>query len=250
MGKIFDLDSPLMRFLSKVADLMWLNILTFVCSIPIITAGASFTALHYACLKLVRGEETYITKDFFKSFKLNFKQSTIIWIIILLFSGLLAFDIYYVFYSGLVQERNVIVTAGIFVTLVLFVLTLSLIFPVQSHFINPVKKTIKNSFLMSLTILPKSVLIVLMWFVPLVIWYFVEPVAILCWMFWFSAPAYGAACLYSKTFKKYEPEKEDSNDDFTWSVNSDITEEEAEDSVAETLIEESPSEDSENAEEV
>jgi hypothetical protein len=44
--KIFDLDSPLMNVLNKMADLMWLNILTLICCIPIITAGAAFTSMH------------------------------------------------------------------------------------------------------------------------------------------------------------------------------------------------------------
>ena len=47
MGKFFNLDSPLMSGLSKLADLIWLNILAFICSIPIITIGASMTALNY-----------------------------------------------------------------------------------------------------------------------------------------------------------------------------------------------------------
>ena len=68
MGKFFDMDSPVMRTLNKVADLMWLNILTLVCCLPVITAGASITAMHYVLLKMVRNEESYITKDFFKSF--------------------------------------------------------------------------------------------------------------------------------------------------------------------------------------
>ena len=72
--KFFNLDSPLMKFLSRMTDILWLNILTVVCSIPIITAGASFTALHYVCLKMVRDEEGYITKTFFRSFKENLKQ--------------------------------------------------------------------------------------------------------------------------------------------------------------------------------
>ena len=66
--KIFDLDSPLMNVLNKMADLMWLNILTLICCIPIITAGAAFTSMHYVALKIVRNEESYITRAFFKSF--------------------------------------------------------------------------------------------------------------------------------------------------------------------------------------
>ena len=69
MGKFFDLDSPIMRTLNRLADLMWLNILTLLCCLPIITAGASLTAMHYVLLKMVRNEESYISRAFFKSFK-------------------------------------------------------------------------------------------------------------------------------------------------------------------------------------
>ena len=66
MGRIFDMDSPVMRFLTVMADLMILNILTIICCIPIITAGASLTGLHYVLLKMARNEEGYIVKSFFK----------------------------------------------------------------------------------------------------------------------------------------------------------------------------------------
>ena len=78
--KIFDLDSPLMNVLNKMADLMWLNILTLICCIPVITAGAALTSMHYVALKIVRNEESYITRSFFKSFKTNFRQATLIWL--------------------------------------------------------------------------------------------------------------------------------------------------------------------------
>ena len=68
MGRLFSLDSPLFSFLSKVADLILLNILVIICCIPVITVGASMTALHYVVLKMVRDEESYIVRSFFKSF--------------------------------------------------------------------------------------------------------------------------------------------------------------------------------------
>ena len=72
MGKIFNLDSPFVQFMSRVADLMWLNILFLLCCIPIFTVGASTTAMYYVTLKMVRNEDSYITKSFIKSFKQNF----------------------------------------------------------------------------------------------------------------------------------------------------------------------------------
>ena len=94
MGKLFDLESPLFSGLNKMADLIYLNLLTFVCCIPIITIGASMTALNYVVLKMVRNEDSHLTRQFFKSFKQNFKQATIIWLIILLAIIVLAGDFY------------------------------------------------------------------------------------------------------------------------------------------------------------
>ena len=81
MSSLFNMDSPIMRFLSRVCDIMILNILCIVFCIPIITAGASVTAMYTVTLKMVRGEESYIFKGFLKAFKENLKQSTIIWLI-------------------------------------------------------------------------------------------------------------------------------------------------------------------------
>ena len=90
--KFFDIDGPLMQGLTKVADLMILNFLTILCCIPVVTAGAAFTALHYQVLRMVRNEDTYVARGFFKSFKENFWQATIIWILILISVVFIVFD--------------------------------------------------------------------------------------------------------------------------------------------------------------
>ena len=85
-------DSGIMRVLSKICDIVCLNVLWLVCSLPIITIGASTTALYTVMLKLVKNEEGYIFKGFLHAFKLNFKQSTIIWLILLLCGGVCFVD--------------------------------------------------------------------------------------------------------------------------------------------------------------
>lgn len=96
MGNLFHIDNPVMAFLSKAADLMILNLLTLVCSIPIFTIGASFSAMHYALLRLRREESTYVTKDFFQAFKKNFKDATALWGCYFLVGAFLALDGYLV----------------------------------------------------------------------------------------------------------------------------------------------------------
>ena len=93
MGRIFDMNNKFFRFMSKVADLCILNIICVVCCIPVITAGASITAMYYVTLKMVRNEEAYILRSFFKSFKQNFKQATIINLIMLLIGVVLYVDL-------------------------------------------------------------------------------------------------------------------------------------------------------------
>lgn len=223
--KFLNLDSPFMRFLSRMTDLLWLNILTIICCIPIITAGASFTAMHYVCLKLVRGEEGYISKDFFKSFKKNFKQATVIWLIILLVGCVLALDIYYLFTAGLINGGMwYAVAAGILLATVFIILTCIYVFPILSHFVNTVKGTIKNAFLMSIVALPKTFLMILLYISPFFFMYFAYQILPLVFLFWFSLPAYFAAMLYNKTFKKYEPEEVATND-YAWSVKLEDTDE-------------------------
>ena len=78
---IFDEGSPVLRFLNRVTDLLVLNLLALLMCLPVVTVGASLTAMHYVLLKLVRDEEGYIAKSFFRSFKRNFLQATVIWLI-------------------------------------------------------------------------------------------------------------------------------------------------------------------------
>ena len=90
--KFLEIDSPFMRVLGRIADLMIINFLTILLCIPVITAGAAFTAMHYVLLKIVRDEEGYIVKQYFRSFKENFLQATILWIGMLAVSAALFVD--------------------------------------------------------------------------------------------------------------------------------------------------------------
>ena len=72
------MNSPVMSFFNKLTDLLFLNILWLVCSLPIITIGASTTAMYYVSITSIRMGDGYVAKRFFKSFVDNFKQATII----------------------------------------------------------------------------------------------------------------------------------------------------------------------------
>ncbi|MDD6811213.1 MAG: DUF624 domain-containing protein [Lachnospiraceae bacterium] len=219
MGKIFDMDSPIMRVLNRVGDLLILNLIMIVCCIPVITAGAAFTGMYYVLLKIVRGEEGYLIRGFFKSFKQNFKQATILWLLILLVIGIYVGDFLIFNYSGIsFPKAFVIVICAIAVVLLMVGVY---IFPILARFDNSIKNIIKNSFFMAILNLPKTVLMVLIPFVPFVIMYFSTYATIFVLMFGISVPAYISAYLYSGIFKRFEPEEEKAVSDYEFSVTVD-----------------------------
>ncbi|MGN8025302.1 YesL family protein [Microbacterium sp. 22242] len=78
MTSIFAEDSALMRVLTRIADLMILNLLFLVASIPLVTLGASLTALNFTALRIGTGECVSVSRDFFRSFRRNLRQATVI----------------------------------------------------------------------------------------------------------------------------------------------------------------------------
>lgn len=201
--KIFDIDSPLMQGLGKMADLMILNLIALVCCIPIFTIGASITALYYMALKIVRNEEVYIVKGFLKSFKQNFKQATIIWLIQIVVMVILGLD-YYIMYGDAGNTPNTVVQVVWLAGAVIAIVTFVFIYPVLSKFDNNLRNTFKNTMLMAVMQMPKIVLMVIMWAIPVLIGIFVFQLFPLVFLFGMSLPAVGSAFLYNKFFKKME----------------------------------------------
>ncbi len=221
MGKLFNIDSPVMRFLGKVADLMILNLVTLVCCIPIVTIGASLTAMHYVLLKMVRDQESYIVRSFFKSFKANFKQATVIWLMILLVLVIFAVDLRIINSSAdFPQILKVMLYALFMVTY----MVLCYVFPVLSRFDNTVIKTLKNALFMAILSFPKTVLMMVVYLLPLAALYFVIAAAPLVFLFGISLPAYVSAMLYNGTFKRFEPEEEPVTDRFELGGGIDMEE--------------------------
>lgn len=216
MGKVFDLDSPVMRFLNRVADLIILNILMIVCCIPVITVGAAYTAMHYVVLKMIRDEEGYLVRGFFKSFARNFKQATVLWLIMLLVIAVYVGDILIFNYSGLEFPKAVVI--AVIAVAVVFLMVAVYIFPVLARFDNTNKNIIKNAFLLAIANLPKTIVMIVFYALPFVIGYFSTYATIFLIMFGISLPAYGAAWIYSGIFKKLEPEEEQTSD-LDFSVN-------------------------------
>lgn len=218
MNKLFDLDSPIMRALSRIGDLMILNIMVIFCCVPIITAGAAFTGMHYVLLKIARGEEGYLVRGYFKSFKQNFRQATIIWLIMIAVFTLIIMDL--IILSNNVMDSSRIYTILILAILIILLIISVYVFPILARFENPIKNTFRNAFFMSFLNLPKSILMLVLPVLPMVVAYFWPYSFIFVILFGISAPAYASAYLYSGIFKKYEPKPQEPVSDYDFSITS------------------------------
>ena len=146
MKGLFNPDNFIIRGINRFGSIWWINILWLVCSLPIVTIGASTTALVYSCIKL-KNNEGYVTSNFFKSFKENLIEGTIIWIIYLLLGVLMGVAL--IFWNR--QEGfGAILAWCIDVVLILFyAISLLYVFAILDVFKNGIVKTIKYSVLVA-----------------------------------------------------------------------------------------------------
>ena len=157
MSKLFRMDSPLMRFLTKIADLMVLNILFCITSIPLITIGASWTALYSVTLKMVRDEEGSVSRSYFRSFRQNFRQATLLWLGVLVVLALLALDIRVL--NGMAGGTAPgLLRVGVEILALLGIMVLQYLFPSLARFEASLADTLKNACMMALAHLPKTAL--------------------------------------------------------------------------------------------
>lgn len=244
MNNLFNPDNKFFTFMSRVADLMILNIICIICCLPIVTAGASITAMYYVTLKMARNEESYIVKGFFHSFRQNLKQGIIIHLILLVVGILLAFDLYF---SRMMQGQSGIykVFGYLFmVGIALYLMVFTYIYPVLSKFYNSVKNTFRNAFLMSIRHFPYTLGMLVITALPIVLMFTVAKafpfVLLFYFLLGFATIAYIHSTMFVKIFDNYIPEEtETSSDNSQDAIDGSVFKnlqpaEEAEDSSEET----------------
>lgn len=165
MRNLLSPEGPLMSFLTKTAYSAYLNVLWFLCCLPIVTVGASTTALFYVTLKVAKNEEGNLTKAFFHSFKENFKQATKIWLILLALGIALAFDGYVFYHMRFENAFWTIGTAVFIVALVAYAIVLMYIFPLLARFNNTTLAMFKNAIIIGMRFLLCTALMAVIYFV-------------------------------------------------------------------------------------
>ena len=148
--KLFSYDSKFSQTILKLCYSCYLNMLWFLCSIPVFTAGAATAALYDVTLRISRGEEPPLTSRFFRAFRENFRQSTILWLGLLAFGILLSLDGYilYNLYKSTTGILSIACTLGLAVVIVaaiLYTIVLLYIFPLIASVRNRSWPMLKNA---------------------------------------------------------------------------------------------------------
>ena len=147
MKKLLDLDSPVIRLLGRLTDLMALNIIFLASCLPVITVGAAWTALYYVTLKMVRNEESYIFSSYWKAFRENFRQATVIWGGVLCMLVVLVLDFRMtgpLENGGLKPLQMLLAGVGL-----LFSMLVLYVFPLLARFQNTIPKMLQNALLIA-----------------------------------------------------------------------------------------------------
>ena len=229
--RFFRIDGPFYRLLETITNLIILNFLFLVCSIPIVTIGPALTASYYVTLKIVRNEETSIIKNFFHSFRMNFKQGLLLGIGVILLAAVLLVDIRALTYLTVIpKEVSKVLIYVIGFLLLLLALVSVYLFAVLAQFENKLSELIKWSAVLVIRHLPSTVICLVILAAPVLIFYFAPafflrtllPVLLLLG---FSGIAYLQSRFLVPVFDYYIPKKEEESSEEEDSPEEDFPKE-------------------------
>ena len=171
-------DNMFIRILNRIGDAMILSLMFVIGCIPIVTIGTSMTATYYAAMKGVQGDDGYVFKNYVKSFKENFKQSVIIWLIMAVVLFVFGVDLWFwlkQWQDGRVAIAKPMIAISVVLLAVAIFITMY-VFPLQAKFANKTSVQIRNAFLLSIKNFPTTLLLVVITVV--IVWCFYYSVAL------------------------------------------------------------------------
>ena len=196
-----------MRAIGRVGDLALINLLFLLCSIPVVTLGASAAALYTVSFQMVRGEEKQIARTFFSAFRRNFGQATLLTVLFLLLGAGLYLDLR-------VMQANpaafpLVFWVGSGLLALAGAITLPCAFALQARFDNTIWKTLKNAFILAVTHPLISLATAVLTLLPLGMLLFATYYLLLSSVFWFlfgfSLAAIANSWLLERIFRQLTP---------------------------------------------
>jgi uncharacterized membrane protein YesL len=203
MRFLLDSDSWFMQLISRFSSLVMLNLLFLCTCIPIFTIGAALTALYDVVFRMDTEREGKTISTYFRSFSANFRQSTPIWLLFLLFIAASCGNA--VIFSGMAGTLGQILFVISVVILINLFLILGYVFPLLSQFDNTTGNTLKNALLLSAGNLPRTLLMAVIncfpWALLVLNLYAFIQLSFLWFALYFAAAAYFNSRVLMKVFQ-------------------------------------------------
>ena len=195
-----------MRFLARLVDLVILNVITILYSLPLITAGGALTAMNYVLLHLYREDESYVIRMFRKSFRENFRQGIPEGLLVLAAAAITVVDMMAL--HGSESRTATLMMIVITVIAVMIFVTSVYMFALQSRYENTVGQTILNAARLAVTYLPRTAGMEVIWLIWIMILVFLYKAASLFFLiFGLTLPGYLCTMLYNRVFEDLESEE-------------------------------------------
>ena len=194
-------DAPFFRTMARIGDLFLLNFIFVVTSIPIVTIGAALTSLMTVALKMTTNKEGYIISGYLKAFKSNFKQATMMHILLCILGAILLFDLHF-----WVSQQNENVSFMIILSIipiVIYCMVLLYVYVQQAIFENRISSTIKNALFMAVKNLPVTLLLGAVILAVAYVVYLFKIMRIFMILFGFGLLGYGMAIIYRYLYREY-----------------------------------------------
>lgn len=191
MKNLFNYDGPLMEALTWIADMVILNLLCILCCLPVITAGASVAAAHKVTQNWIFQENQPVVRTFFRSFRQNFRQATVVWLITL--AGVLLMALDFMLVTSYVEGAFAnVMFALLVVVCAAAALILSYMYPLIVRYQNTLPGHLRNAAILALARIPRSALITALFAIPPVLYFFANEWFWRTFLFWILI---GFSCL-------------------------------------------------------
>lgn len=203
LKSFFDPNGAFARGMERVWSLIVLNVLWLVCSLPVVTMGASCAALYQVLGKIIAGEDSHVARQFFRAWGENWKKATPVWLILLAVAALCGFDLY----MARLNDSFLWELLAVF-ALQLAAMVMTFAFPLMARYENTWRNHLKNAMLVAVGHLPRMLLIWLIWAVPVGVSVFIPEVGFYLSIVWvligYSSLSYVTALLLRPVFRSLD----------------------------------------------
>ena len=158
MKKLFDMNNPVFQFMGRVADLIMLNALFLVCSLPLVTVGASLTAMIRVIQGIQAKSEPGMVRTFFKAFKQNFRQATVVWLILAALLAVMGYN-FFLINANFTGSFALGMKAAMGAVTVVLLAAAGYVFPLIARYENTLKQHVLNALILAVAKLPRTLCI-------------------------------------------------------------------------------------------